>query len=154
MRQVLRVRRGRTGRVRAWALGLALGSACGVALAAGTATRVGYAQKIAPLEFLQAVASGDPEQVALSIHPDDLRALRLRILNLLHDEAKRNDSTVRNRLFGPAKQLDEIERLTDTGFYATLADRLYLPGREFDSAEGIAAVPRSEERRVGKECRS
>src|SRR6266513_1203219 len=146
MRQVLRVRRVRAGRVRArrmwaWALGLALGSACGVALAAGNATSVGYAQKNAALEFLQAVASGDPEQVALSIHPDDLRALRLRILNLLHDEAKRNDSTVRNRLFGPAKQLDEIERLMDTGFYATLADRLYLPGRELDSAEGIAAVP-------------
>src|SRR2546429_7828976 len=113
MRQVLGVRR-----VRAWALGLALGSACGVALAAGNATSVGYAQKNAPLEFLQAVASGEPEQVALSIHPDDLRALRLRILNLLHDEAKRNDSTVRNPLFGPPKQLDEIERLTDTGFYA------------------------------------
>src|SRR5438270_9402474 len=141
MRQVLRVRRVRARRVRAWALGLALGSACGVALAAGNATSVGYAQKNAALEFLQAVASGDPEQVALSIHPDDLRALRLRILNLLHDEAKRNDSTVRNRLIGPAKQLDEIERLTDTGCYATLADRLYLPGREFDSAEGIAAVP-------------
>ncbi len=146
MRQVLPVRRVRAGRVRArrmwaWALGLALGSACAVALAAGNATSVGYGQKNAALEFLQAVASGDPEQVALSIHPDDLRALRLRILNLLHDEAKRNDSTVRNRLFGPAKQLDEIERLTDTGFYATLADRLYLPGREFDSAEGIAAVP-------------
>src|SRR5205807_9289395 len=98
MRQLRRVRRARAGRVRArrmwgrrmwaWALGLALGSACGVALAAGNATSVGYAQKNAALEFLQAVASGDPEQVALSIHPDDLRALRLRILNLLHDEAK------------------------------------------------------------------
>src|SRR2546430_5827970 len=69
------------------------------------------------------------------MHPDDLRALRLRILTLLHEEAKRGDSTVRNRLFGPARPLDEIEHLTDTGFYASLADRLYLPGREYRSEE-------------------
>ena len=78
--------------------------------------------------------------MAFAIHPDDLRALRLRILTLLHEEAKRGDSTVRNRLFGPARPLDEIEHLTDTGFYATLADRLYLPGREYDGGEGIASI--------------
>jgi hypothetical protein len=105
-----------------------------------TATGVSTSQKNAALEFLQAVASGDPEAVAFAIHPDDLRALRLRILTLLHNEAQRGDSTVRNRLFGPARPLDEIEHLTDTGFYASLADRLYLPGREFDGGEGIASI--------------
>ena len=105
-----------------------------------TATGVSMSQKSAALEFLQAVASGDPEAVASAIHPDDLRALRLRILTLLHKEAKRGDGTVRNRLFGSARQLDEIEHLTDTGFYASLADRLYLPGREFDGGEGIASI--------------
>jgi hypothetical protein len=105
-----------------------------------TATGVSMSQKNAALEFLQAVASGDPEAVAFAIHPDDLRALRLRILTLLHNEAQRGDSTVRNRLFGPARPLDEIEHLTDTGFYASLADRLYLPGREFDGGEGIASI--------------
>ena len=105
-----------------------------------TATGVSMSQKSAALEFLQAVASGDPEAVAAAIHPDDLRALRLRILTLLHKEAKRGDGTVRNRLFGSARQLDEIEHLTDTGFYASLADRLYLPGREFDGGEGIASI--------------
>lgn len=105
-----------------------------------TATGVTMSQKNAALEFLQAVASGDPEAVAFAIHPDDLRALRLRILTLLHNEAQRGDSTVRNRLFGPARPLDEIEHLTDTGFYASLADRLYLPGREFDAGEGIASI--------------
>jgi hypothetical protein len=105
-----------------------------------TATGVTMGQKSAALEFLQAVASGDPEAVAFAIHPDDLRALRLRILTLLRKEAQRGDSTVRNRLFGPARPLDEIEHLTDTGFYASLADRLYLPGREFDGGEGIASI--------------
>jgi hypothetical protein len=105
-----------------------------------SAAGVTMSQKNAALEFLQAVASGDPEAVALAIHPDDLRALRLRVLTLLHNEAQRGDSTVRNRLFGPARPLDEIEHLTDTGFYASLADRLYLPGREFDGGEGIASI--------------
>ena len=128
-------------RVWAWTAGLGLAVVSPLALAAVNATAVSYAQKNAALEFLQALASGDPEAVALTIHPDDLRALRLSILELLHKEAKRNDSTVRNRLFGPAKQLEEIEHLTDTGFYATLADRLYLPGREYEAADGIAAIP-------------
>src|SRR5207237_4014800 len=84
--------------------------------------------------------SGDPEAVAIAIHPDELRALRLRVLTLLHEEAKRGDSTVRNRLFGPARPLDEIEHLTDTGFYASLADRLYLPGREYAGGQAIATI--------------
>ena len=134
MRPVLPVRR-----LWVWAVWLAL--VYPAALAAVNATSVSYSQRSATLEFLQALASGDPEAVALTIHPDDLRALRLRILNLLRNEAKRNDSTVRNRLFGPGKQLEELEHLTDTGFYATLSDRLYLPGREFDGADGIAAIP-------------
>ncbi|HEY0767875.1 MAG TPA: hypothetical protein VGD47_07945 [Steroidobacteraceae bacterium] len=127
---------------RAWAcaLWLALVPAYPAAVAAATAGSVTMSQKDAALEFLQAVASGDPEAVAFAIHPDDLRALRLRILNLLHNEAKRGDTTVRDRLFGPARQLDEIEHLTDTGFYATLADRLYLPGRDYDNGEGIATI--------------
>ena len=124
----------------AWAAWLAIVPAYPQAWAAVSATGVSMSQKNAALEFLQAVASGDPEAVAFAMHPDDLRALRLRILTLLHEEAKRGDSAVRNRLFGPARPLDEIEHLTDTGFYATLADRLYLPGREYDGGEGIASI--------------
>src|SRR6266513_2915286 len=93
----------------AWAAWLAIVPACPQAWAAVSATGVSMSQKNAALEFLQAVASGDPEAVAFAMHPDDLRALRLRILTLLHEEAKRGDSTVRNRLFGPARPLDEIE---------------------------------------------
>src|ERR1700687_632449 len=124
----------------AWAAWLAIVPAYPGAFAAVTATGLTMSQKEAALEFLQAVASGDGQAVAFSIHPDDLRALRLRILTLLHNEAKRGDSTVRDRLFGAARPLDEIEHLTDTGFYATLADRLYLPGREYDGGEGIATI--------------
>jgi hypothetical protein len=105
------------------------------------AEKVSSGQRAAALEFLSAVASGDPQAVALAIHPDDLQALRLRILRLLHEEAKHGDSTIRSRLFGAGMPLDEIERLTNTGFYATLAYKLYVAGREYSEVEGLAAIP-------------
>jgi hypothetical protein len=102
--------------------------------------KVTGSQKAAALDYLTAVASGDPQQVALAIHPDDLLALRMRILGLLHEEAKRDDSTIRARLFGQGMPLAEIERLTNTGLYAVLSDKLYLAGREYAEVEGLAAI--------------
>jgi hypothetical protein len=107
---------------------------------APVAEKVTNGQRTAVLEFLTAVASGDPQAVAFTIHPDDLQALRLRILTLLREEAKRGDGTIRSRLFGQGMPLDEIERLTNTGFYATLAYKLYLTGREYTEVEGLAAI--------------
>ena len=111
------------------------------ALGAPVTDKVSSGQRTAVLEFLSAVASGDPQAVAFAIHPDDLQALRLRILTLLRDEATRGDGTIRSRLFGPGMPLEEIERLTNTGFYATLAYRFYLTGREYTAGEGLAAIP-------------
>jgi hypothetical protein len=109
--------------------------------AAPVAEKVSSEQRTAALEFLSAVASGDPQAVAFTIHPDDLQALRLRIVALLRDEAKRGDGTIRSRLFGQGMPLDDIERLTNTGFYATLAYKFYLTGREYTEVEGLAAIP-------------
>lgn len=111
------------------------------AVGAPVAEKVTNGQRTAVLEFLSAVASGDPQAVAFAIHPDELQALRLRILTLLREEAKRGDGTIRSRLFGQGMPLDEIERLTNTGFYGTLAYKLYLTGREYTEVEGLAAVP-------------
>jgi hypothetical protein len=103
--------------------------------------KVSSGQRTAALDFLSAVASGDPQAVAFTIHPDDLQVLRLRILALLRDEARRGDGTIRSRLFGQGMPLDDIERLTNTGFYATLAYKFYLTGREYTEVEGLAAIP-------------
>jgi hypothetical protein len=135
---------GRTWLAALWLVFIAVAGPGGVCRAAVTANSVTSSQKSAALEFLQAVASGDPQAVAQALHPEDLKALRLRILTLLRNEARRGDHTVRDRLFGPARQLDEIEHLTDTGLYATLADRLYLSGREYEGADGVAAIPESD----------
>ena len=124
-----------------WVCAVGVAGALGSARAEAPTATVTAGQRDAALEFLDAVASGDPDAVASTIHPDELKALRMRILTLLREEAKRHDSTVRVRLFGAAKSLDEIEHLTDTGFYAALADRLYLPGRGYEGGEGVAAIP-------------
>jgi len=108
--------------------------------AAPAATTVTSAQKSAALEYLAAVAGGNAQEVAYAIHPEDLEALRQRLLGLMREEAKRGESTVRSRLFGQAKPLNELERLTSIDFYVTLARRLVLAGRRYDDAEGIAAV--------------
>jgi len=111
------------------------------ATGAPVAEKVTNGQRTAVLEFLSAVASGDPQAVAFTLHPDDLQALRFRILTLLRGEAKRGDSTIRSRLFGPGMPLDEIERLTNTGFYATLSYKFVnLTGREYTEVEGLAAI--------------
>src|SRR5882757_10719379 len=57
------------------------------------------------------------------------------------DEAGHGDGTIRTRLFGQGMPLDDIERLTNTGFYATLAYKFHLTGREYSSVEGLAAIP-------------
>jgi hypothetical protein len=113
---------------------------CMPVFGAPVAEKVSSGQRTAALEFLSAVASGDSQAVAFTIHPDDLQALRLRILALLRDEAKRGDGTIRSRLFGQGMPLDDIERLTNTGFYATLAYKFYLTGREYTEVEGLAAI--------------
>jgi hypothetical protein len=122
----------------AWLLGMLLWMPV---FGAPLAEKVSSGQRAAALEFLSAVASGDPQAVAITIHPDDLQALRLRILTLLRDEAKRGDGTIRSRLFGQGMPLDDIERLTNTGFYATLSYKLTLTGREYTEVEGLAAIP-------------
>jgi hypothetical protein len=125
---------------------LAWGAVFGAPSRGGALSTVSTAQKAAALAFMQAVASGDSQAVAHAIHPDDLRALRLRMLGLLTDEAHRGEGTIRARLFGQGMPLDDIERLTDTGFYAALSHNLHLAGREYTSVEGLAAIPDKDDR--------
>jgi hypothetical protein len=108
---------------------------------AGAAEKPTSAQKDAVREYLDAVASGNPQAVAFAIHPTDLENLRNRVLTELRDEATRGDSTIRVRLFGRGKPLAEIEHLTPIDFYAALGSKLYLFGRPYKDADWVAAIP-------------
>jgi hypothetical protein len=98
-------------------------------------------QRAAVEEFLAARATGNTQELAGALHPSELEELRTRILNLLHEEARHGDSTVRSRLFGQAMPIASIERLTPSDFFAAIATRLSLPGRPYERVHALAAVP-------------
>jgi hypothetical protein len=108
---------------------------------AAAADKPNGAQKRAASEYLDAVASGSPQAVAYAIHPAELEALRTRVLTQLKEEAAKNDSTIRVRLFGRGRPLAELERMTAIDFYVALGPKLYLFGREYKDADWIAAIP-------------
>lgn len=104
------------------------------------AAGVSGAQERAAREFLAAVASGSPQAVADALHPDELHRLRTAITTRLRADAATGDHTVRQRLFGEASNLGDIERLTDSNFFAAFASRLRYPGRVFAKVNGLEAV--------------
>jgi len=115
---------------------LALTLAAPLAWAAG----VSGAQERAAQEFLAAVASGNSQAVAASLHPDELHRVRAGITARLRADAAVGDHRVRSRLFGEASNLGDIERLTDQSFFAAFATRLRYPGRLFSKVHGLEAV--------------
>ncbi len=108
--------------------------------AAEAAAGVSGAQERAAQEFLAAVASGSPLAVAQALHPDDLHRLRVAITSRLQADAAVGDPSVRQRLFGEASNLGDIERLTDVNFFAAFGTRLRYPGRLFAKVRGLEAV--------------
>lgn len=103
--------------------------------------RVAKDQRQAVEQFLGSVASGDPQSIAYAIHPADIEALRTRLLNLMREEAKKGDFTIRSRLFGQAMPLADLERLTAPMFFASLFRKLYITARDYRDADYIGAVP-------------
>src|SRR5438552_3765139 len=87
---------------RGWSAVLVLLACSPAAAATPIADSLTGSQRSAVEEFLAARASGSPQVIAGAIHPAELEELRARLLELLHQEAKRGDSTIRSRLFGQA----------------------------------------------------
>ncbi len=94
--------------------------------------------------YLAALASGNSQAVGMAYHPSEIESLRSTLLARLRADQAKGDSTVRARLFGPGMQLVDLERLTAPSFYAELAKRLELRGREFEDVKWIASVPDGE----------
>ena len=116
---------------------LLLACAAPLAFAAGP----NGAQQRGAEEFLAAVATGSPEAVAQTLHPDELEKLRTRLLTLLRAENSQGTNTYRSRLFGPGKSLAQLESATAQKFYAALAERLRLRARVYEKFDWLAAVP-------------
>jgi hypothetical protein len=128
----------KVARLVAVGLVLVLGGAALSSTAA--ADDVSAAQRRAAGEFLAAAAAGDAQALAFALHPAELERLRSSVLQQLRDEEARGVSTLRERLFGEAQPLADIERLTGINFFRTLARRLQWQARPYEEVSGLAAV--------------
>lgn len=91
--------------------------------------------------MLAAMAAGDPAAMAQAIHENELELLRKNLVSEMKLQADRNETLLRDRLFGTGMPLSEIERLTPQNFFVALARRLRFGGRTFERVEWLAAVP-------------
>jgi hypothetical protein len=101
------------------------------------------AQHRAAEEMLAAMAAGDPAAMAQAIHENELELLRKNLVDEMKLQADRNETLLRDRLFGSGMPLSEIERLTPQNFFVALARRLRFGGRVFERVEWLEAVPDS-----------
>jgi hypothetical protein len=124
-----------------FARGLPIAVLCCIAMAppsrAGDGTS---AQHRAAEELLAAQAAGDPSAMAQAIHESELELLRKNLVGEMKLQADRNESLLRDRLFGSGMPLAEIERLTPQNFFVALARRLRFGGRAFQSVDWLQAV--------------
>jgi hypothetical protein len=104
------------------------------------ADNVSGSQRRAAADYLSAVAAGSGQAVAFAIHPDELVRLRDSILQSLREESARSESTQRQRLFGEAMSLSQIERLTPVDFFAELWSKVSLTTRLYEEVDGLNAT--------------
>jgi len=91
-------------------------------------------------ELLAAQAAGDAAAMAQAIHESELELLRRNLVSEMKLQADRNETLLRDRLFGSGMPLAEIERLTPQNFFVALARRLRFGGRAFQSVDWLEAV--------------
>lgn len=91
-------------------------------------------------QLLAAQAAGDATAMAQAIHESELELLRRSLLSEIKLQADRNESLLRDRLFGSGMPLSEIERLTPQNFFVALARRLRFGGRTFESVDWLEAI--------------
>ena len=101
---------------------------------------VSRAQRQAAAEYLTAVASGSGQSVAFAVHPDELARLRDSLLLKLREEGARAESIQRQKLFGEAMSLMQIEKLTPVDFFTELWRKVAWPGRLYDELDGLVGV--------------
>jgi hypothetical protein len=124
--------------------GLPLAVLCCIAMAPLSRAGDGSgSQHRAAEELLSAQAAGDAAAMAQAIHESELELLRKSLVSEMKLQADRNETLLRDRLFGSGMPLSEIERLTPQNFFVALARRLRFSGRVFQSVDWLEAVPDS-----------
>jgi hypothetical protein len=106
----------------------------------GRAESVTGAQRQAASDYLLAVSRNDPQAIAYAIHPTELDRLRFGVLQRLREESARGGNAIRERLFGGAMPLADIERLTSVNFFRAVARRWSPTVRTHESLDGLSAT--------------
>jgi len=105
----------------------------------GRAESVTGAQRQAASDYLLAVSRNDPQVIAYAIHPAELDRLRFGVLQKLREESTRGGNAIRERLFGGAMPLADIERLTSVNFFRAVARRWSPTVRAHETLDGLSA---------------
>ena len=106
----------------------------------GRAESVTGAQRQAASDYLLAVSRNDPQAIANAIHPAELDRLRFGVLQKLREESTRGGNAIRERLFGGAMPLADIERLTSVNFFRAVARRWSPTVRAHETLDGLSAT--------------
>ena len=102
------------------------------------------AQRQAASDYVLAVSSTDLQAVAYAIHAAELDRLRFGVLQKLREESARGGNAIRERLFGSAMPLSDVERLTSANLFRAVARRWSPHVRTHDSLEGLSATREGE----------
>jgi len=110
----------------------------------GRAESVTGAQGQAASDYLLAVSRNDSQAIAYAIHPAELDRLRFGVLQKLREESVRGGNAIRERLFGGAMPLSDIERLTSVNFFRAVVRRWSPTVRTHESLDGLSATREGE----------
>lgn len=103
-------------------------------------TLAASAEEKLAVNYIKAVASGDPAAVLGLYHPGELEDLRQRVLKVIEQENSQGGAAIRSRLFGPAASVESIRRLTPDTFYTTVARAVSPPAERIEEVRIVGIV--------------
>lgn len=108
-------------------------------LIAAPAWSAGAEERVAR-DYLDAVARGNAEALLDFYHPDEMTALRARVMKVIEAEAMDGGNTVRGRIFGVVATPADARRLTPANLFVQLSARVGLPVERLDRVEVLGTV--------------
>jgi hypothetical protein len=90
-------------------------------------------------DYLEAASRGDAARLLDFYHPDEIAALRARVLKALEAEATAGGDTVRTRAFGIATTMETVRRTTPVNLFVQLSARV-SPAERTGKAVALGTV--------------
>jgi hypothetical protein len=117
-------------------------------LAAAGAARAATAEERLAQNYLEATIRGGPEAALDFYHPDEVTALRLRVLEVLEKEAAAGGDAIRGRAFGMVTSLEDVRRLIPSSLFTRVAAATGWPSGQVEKVEALGTVAGKEQQYV------